>query len=296
MTRPQRLGLGTVQFGLDYGVSNTAGQVPRDEVARILEGARDAGITVLDTAAAYGESETVLGEMLLPQDRFAIVSKTIPLRCDSIGPADILKIRDGFAASMARLRCSSLDAILVHDANDLLVPGGERVYAQLREWRDAGKVSRIGVSAYDAAQIDAVFLRYDLDLVQLPLNVFDQRLVRDGTLVGLSRKGVAIHARSIILQGALVTDADALPPFLAPLRPKLIAYRALLAANGTSALAGALGFVRHLPEVEVALIGVVSRGQLDECVAAYAAPMMLDLDQFSVDDPGLIDPRRWPSR
>lgn len=296
MTRTQRLGLGTVQFGLDYGVSNTTGQVPRDEVAHILAGARDAGITVLDTATAYGESEMMLGEMLLPQDRFAIVSKTIPLRCDSIGPADILKIRDGFVASMARLRRSSLDAILVHDANDLLVPGGERVYAQLREWRDAGKVSRIGVSAYDATQIDAVFSRYDLDLVQVPVNVFDQRLVRDGTLAGLRRKGVAIHARSIILQGALVTDADALPAFLAPLRSKLAAYHEFLAANGTSALAGALGFVRHLPEVEDALIGVVSREQLDECIAAYAAPMMLDLDQFSVGDLDMVDPRRWPCR
>lgn len=296
MTRTQRLGLGTVQFGLDYGVSNTAGQVPRDEVARILEGARDAGIMVLDTAAAYGESEAVLGETLLPQDRFAIVSKTIPLRCASIGLADILKIRDGFTTSMARLRRSSLDAILVHDANDLLVPGGERVYAQLREWREAGKVSKIGVSAYDVAQIDAVFSRYDLDLVQLPVNVFDQRLLRDGTLASLNRNGVEIHTRSIVLQGALVTTPEDLPPFLAPLRHKLSSYRALLAANGISPLAGALGFLRHLPEIDVALIGVLSLAQLTECIDAYETPMILDLDQFSIDDPNMIDPRRWPSR
>src|SRR6201994_1527154 len=74
-----RIGLGTVQFGTDYGISNTAGQVPASEVSLILASARRAGIGVIDTAASYGSAEEAIGRALRDADRFRIVTKALPL-------------------------------------------------------------------------------------------------------------------------------------------------------------------------------------------------------------------------
>ena len=57
-----KIALGTVQFGLNYGISNTNGQVPPEEIARILDYCKLNGIDTLDTAQGYGESEKVLSQ------------------------------------------------------------------------------------------------------------------------------------------------------------------------------------------------------------------------------------------
>lgn len=291
-----KLGLGTVQFGIDYGVSNPDGQVARDEVARILALARDVGIHTLDTAVAYGESESVLGQLLADNDSFEIVTKTVSLGSDRIGGGELERVRAGFRSSLNRLRRVSVKTLLVHNANDLLVPGGEQIYEQMCAWRDAGAVERIGISAYDAMQIEAVFTRYDLSVVQLPVSVMDQRLIRTGTIAALAKRGVAIHARSVFLQGLLLLDGRQLPAQFSAWHQQLENYRFFLEAHGVTATEAAIGFVRSLPGVEVILVGVQSRGQLEGCVAAYDAARVLDLSEFACDDSALVDPRRWLSR
>lgn len=288
-----RLGLGTVQFGLDYGITNESGQVGQTEVARILARAREAGIRTLDTAAGYGESERILGELVAADAPFDIVTKTIPLRRDHIGDEEITLLRAGFDNSLDRLRRPDVNALLVHNADDLLVPGGQRIYEQMLEWRDARLLKRIGVSVYDAGQIEAVFSRYDFDVVQLPVSVFDQRLIRNGMIELLSGKGVAIHARSVFLQGLALMEWRVLPAKLARFAPVLGIYRSFLEKNGISPMEAALGFVRHLPGIETTLVGVLSCKQLEECVAAHDAEKMLDLNEFAIDDHDLVDPRQW---
>lgn len=287
------LGLGTVQFGLDYGVSSTSGQVAPDEVRRILQKASEHGISVLDTAAGYGNAEAVLGNCLPADTAFSIVTKILPLKVACVDDAGLRQAATNFEASLSRLGRQSVHGLLVHHGGDLLLPGGERLYATLRQWQADGRVRKIGVSVYDRAEVDALFDRYTFDLVQLPLNVFDQRLVLDGTLTTLHNAGVEIHARSVFLQGVLLMDSEALPPFLTPQRPHHAAYRMALRAAGVSPLAAALGFVRNLLEVDVALVGVQSAAQLDECIAAYNTVPGLDYRDFAVDTPSLVDPRLW---
>ena len=291
----QGLGLGTVQFGLDYGITNAAGKVPLDEVRRILARAEAGGVLTLDTAAAYGDSEEVVGGLVAEDSPFAIVTKTLPVRRSAIGAEELAAIDAGFRQSLSRLKRNAIDTLLVHHADDLLVPGGERVYELLCGWRDRGLVSRIGFSAYDHDQIQAVLKWFPFEVVQLPVSVFDQRLVRDGTLQELHRRGIRIHARSVLLQGLLADELPKLPPALETFAPAMHSYREYLRHAGASPMEAALGFVRGLPGVEVVLVGVVSARQLGECIAAYNADKALDLGQFACDDPHLVDPRRWNS-
>ena len=291
-----RLALGTVQFGLPYGITHAGGRVPEDEVGAILADAQAAGIDLLDTAAAYGDSEAVLGRR--PEARsFAVITKTLPLRRSAIGPAEIDAVAREFDASLARLGRDHVEGLLVHDAGDLLAPGGAALWAMLEARRAAGQVRRLGVSVYDRAALDAVAARFPLALVQLPLNALDQRLDRDGSLARLAANGIAVHVRSAFLQGLLLGDPVGVPvgapPGPAAAAPFLQRWHAAVAAAGTTAEAAALAYVATRPGVERVVIGVHSRAHLAAAVAAFAARPVLEWAALACDDPDVVDPRRW---
>lgn len=291
-----RLGLGTAQFGFAYGIANLEGRVPEAEVGQILEIARAAGMVVLDTAPAYGEAEAVLGQWLRPGDPFRITTKTPAIAASKVGEEDIAAVQAAFDASLKTLHVEHIAAVLVHQADDLLKPGGERLWALLRTWQEAGKVEKIGASVYERRQIDGLMARYPVELLQLPVNVFDQRLMRDGTLAALAAQGIEIHARSVFLQGLLLMEDAFLPAFATPWRETIRAFRAAADQAGASPLRAALSFVCQQPEIATVLIGVFSAKQLQECLAAVDAPLTLDWARYAIDDPNFVDPRRWPPR
>lgn len=287
------LGLGTVQFGLPYGISNRSGQVPADEAKRILQIAESSGLKVVDTAAGYGDSETVLGSCLESQHNFSIVTKTLPLKTDGVRPEDVAKAEAAFHNSLRKLGQSSVYGLLVHHAVDLLNPGGEQLYVSMQRWKSEGLVRKIGVSVYNKEEVLRLFDRYALDIAQLPLNVFDQRFVRDGTLRQLYASGIEVHVRSVFLQGLLLMPSSALPPHFESLRQHHIAYFAELEKAGMSALTGALGYFHNRPEVSTVLVGVESSVQLRECLCEARHSKIIDFTRFAVDDPQMLDPRVW---
>ncbi|HEY9857805.1 MAG TPA: aldo/keto reductase [Stenomitos sp.] len=290
-----RLGLGTVQFGLDYGITNEGGRVPPAQVSRILEAAHAGGIRVLDTAAAYGLSESVLGETLAPEHGFSVVTKTQPLGVTEVSPHDVMRVRDTFHRSLERLHQDSVYGLLVHHAQDVLAKGGDRLVEELLALKQAGLVQKIGVSVYNGTQLDRL-ADMPLDLVQLPLNVLDQRLRESGHLDTLKRRNVEIHVRSAFLQGLLLMDEAPVSAHFQSVRPHLQTYRDALARHGLTPAQGALGFLRQLPEVDEVIVGVTSEAQLLELLAAATAPLPeLAYESFAWTDEAILDPSRWPA-
>jgi aryl-alcohol dehydrogenase-like predicted oxidoreductase len=287
-----RLILGTVQFGLPYGVSHRGGAVAPDEVERILATAQRAGVRTLDTAAAYGESERVVGSLETAL-AFEIVTKTLPRRASEPETADLAAIDSAFRASLDKLRRQRVAALLVHDVRNLQGRGGAALWTQLERYRQDGLAGRIGVSVYDAAEAEALAARFPIEIVQLPLNVFDQRPVRSGALERLAAGGIVVHVRSPLLQGLLLMPPAELPPVLDRARPAVDRWRAACAAAGATPLAAALGFVLAKPEVSGLVVGVHSSDHLAQCLAAIQQPVALRWASFASDDPVVIDPRRW---
>ena len=293
MSSFSRLGLGTVQFGLNYGVANVNGQLAASEISTILLRAANVGVQVLDTAAAYGESEQILGQCLQASMDFRLITKTIPLRQAAIGTNELRKISEAFEGSLTKLRRNQVDTLMVHHAEDLLVQGGDTIFLKLNEWKASGQIKKIGVSVYDRQQIDQLFERFDFDVVQLPFSVYDQRLLQDGTLVRLASAGVEIHARSILLQGVLLMPSAKLPGHLANFVGHHDRYLAHLKSIQVKPLEAAISFVNQHTEISVALVGVSSARDFDECISAFSYDRTLDLADFAVEDARLIDPRSW---
>jgi len=277
----EKLGLGTVQFGQPYGISNTHGQVSLGEAAAILATARTAGIRLLDTAANYGEAEAVLAG--LDTAGFRIVSKTIALK-------------HGLDQVIARARQSATalkaDALLVHAAADLKGQNGDALWSALCRLRDEGVFRKIGISVYVADDPAALAVRFRPDVMQLPFSLLDQRLLVNGTLARLTELGVEIHARSLFLQGLLFLDT--LPEKLRHAGPHLIRVRARLRDAGITPLAAALNFVLSRREISFGLVGVTSGPELDEIIGAAQKPLPdLDWASFALEDEVTLTPSLW---
>jgi len=294
MSSRNRLALGTVQFGLAYGVSHEGGRVPLEEARRILELAARSGVDTLDTAAAYGDSETVLGEIAGEDSPFAVVTKTLPIRAETIDDDAAARVETAFRESLRRLRRKQAYALLVHDAGDILNPGGERVWTRLERLRAEGLVGKIGLSVYEGAAIEAAMDRFAIEILQAPLSVFDQRLLVDGALARAAGRRVEIHVRSALLQGLLLMRPDDAAARLPAAVERLRAWRGALAELGVAPLAAALGFALAQPIVAKVVVGVHSAAHLAECLAAAEAAPRLDYARFACDDPEIIDPRLWP--
>ena len=292
MTHQPQLCLGTVQFGLPYGVTNQGGQVPEEEVSRILDLAASSGIELLDTAQAYGTAESVLG-LCWPTDApRRLISKLA-------AGADRQSWEESLITSMERLHAETLDGFLLHRASDLLAPDGEDLLDWLEGLRERGLVGRIGISIYDATDLDGLPLDR-LQLVQLPLSVYDQRLILDGTIARLHDLGIAVHVRSVLLQGLLLQTPEHWPVHLSQaFRNHHARWMERLDQKGVSPLAGALGFVRGCEGVEAVLCGVVSRKELVEVLESWSDPKWSveeTPEKWAWENVMDIDPRRWPPR
>jgi len=289
------LGLGTAQFGLAYGVTNTRGQVSREEARAILSLADRAGMRVIDTAHEYGGSEAALGSLEDATRGFRIITKTPTLGPERIDGEQIAALERAIDTSRRALRRDRLDGLLVHNGQALLLPGGDRVIALLRQAKAQGLVAHIGVSLSDPAALAAILARFSPDLVQFPLNLLDQRFLASGLMADLAARDVEIHVRSVFLQGLLLADLQEVPASLSHARPALETARRFGAAHGLTPLGACIGFVLAQPHVSHAIVGVTGVGELAAIVAAARA-LPTDLPDFkslAVDDPDIIAPARW---
>lgn len=292
-----QLCLGTAQFGMTYGITNTNGQVSEAEVGRLLAQADGAGICWLDTAQAYGNAESVLGRQLPMSHSFRLISK-LPAQSQPVLRAqDTETWEQAFLQSCERLGVKSLDALLLHSPSDLRKPGAHHLEAWLLDLRQQGLVQRIGVSIYSAEDLVGVNPAL-LDLVQLPLSLFDQRLLQNGTLARLRASGTAIHARSLYMQGLLLTPA-ALWPFWvsSEVRTHQLALEALAEQRGCRLIELALGFARDQVDLEAVVLGVCSVDELTDLRNAWAVISPWQENEWqtwALNDPVILDPRLWP--
>lgn len=294
-----KLGLGTVQFGLDYGITNVAGQPPLEAVHAILDHAVHHGIHTLDTAALYGESESVLGRALPRPHPFSIVSKTLPLDTALAEAHAISLIVAGVDRSLQRLGEPHLSGLLVHRPDDLLGPLGDALFKALSALRAQGLVKKIGVSVYTPQEAITLLRRYPIEIVQLPLNPLDLRHLREGSLHQLARTGVEIHVRSAFLQGLLLAPTRPLPGGLEGLAPAMAAWQSLLVSERLTPLQACLGFLHGIQAVSIAVCGATTLAEWQEIVAASEAVPTLPTELFKklpILDDKLIDPRFWPKR
>ncbi|QWL65588.1 aldo/keto reductase [Aeromonas jandaei] len=280
-----RLALGTVQFGLDYGISNHDGQVSDEELDAIIALARQAGIDTLDTAQAYGNAEQRLGQR--DTTGFTLIDKL----------AQGLPLSDVQAAvnnSLHLLGRKRLDGLLLHRSQD----ASPAMFELLTDLQQQGSIGKLGISVYSPEELDAWSAAgYPLELVQLPANLLDQRFLRTGWLDKLVDMGCEIHVRSLFLQGLLLMQPAQRPDYFQRFATALERFDHW--HPSMAPLGKALSIMTALPQVSRFVVGVCHAQELAAIIAASQALHECneaDIAHLASMEQELINPGLWRTR
>ena len=298
--------LGTVQFGLTYGINNRSGRPEQERVFAILDRALAAGIDRLDTAAAYGEAEKVLGEYIRSRqvaDKVKVVTKLRPDFLDNTSKRTISfeqALTNEVQASLERLGLAQLDGYLLHSASIEQLEHAE-LGAAMAGIRESGLVNQVGASLYTPEQAMTALKTDWLDAVQVPYNILDRRLDQVGFFDRNSRRAqsLTVYVRSLLLQGLLMMPEQEIPSHLSGIAPHLRELDQWLAGQGIDRLTAAFGFVSSRPGVDAVVVGVDSLEQLEQYLALsaqigdFSTILSEGLQRFGEIEPRLLSPNLW---
>jgi aryl-alcohol dehydrogenase-like predicted oxidoreductase len=247
----EKICLGTAQFGLDYGINNTRGKIPKNEVFKILEYALQNGIVFIDTAYAYGDSEKVLGEFIKenPNGKTLKIISKIP---------NVENVDKVIEETFANLKVDKLYGYLVHNFNFFLE--NPSIYDILLKLKYAGKVEKIGFSLYYPEEYYKIDL--EIDILQIPYSIFDQRFCN--LFEEFKEKKIEVHARSVFLQGLIFKKPEELKGKFSKLKDKLLYINFLSKELNIPLNAIFLNFVLMNESVDKVVIGVDSLENLKE--------------------------------
>ncbi len=291
-----KIGIGTVQFGLDYGISNSCGITGQSEIEKIVDFAGQTGITLFDTAPGYGDSEQKLGLALQHHACPQIVTKLAGCPAQCIDEESVRYLEQQFHRSLSRLQQKRVYGLLIHDVRDIRKKGFHLIIELLNRLREAGLVQKIGASIYTPGDIDLLLETMEFDLIQVPFNIFDQRLHQLGYLNKLKSSNVEIHARSCFLQGLLLMPTDCLPQNFNRIKRTHHRLHQYLSDIDISPVAGCVGFTGAVPAIDRIICGVNNQQQLEEIVnAASVAIDPAQFADFALVDETILNPAQWGS-
>lgn len=286
MSRSAKLILGTVQFGLDYGINNQSGQVLETEVKAILNLAALNGVRTLDTSAAYGNSETVLGKVLGPgKAQFNLISKY---------PCSDKSVEVVFSRSLEQLQQKRLYGYLVHHFD--FYKAYPQIWDEMQQLKSKEKVEKIGFSLYTPDQLFYLLDRnVEFDILQIPYNLLDRQF--EPYLKELKQNKIEIHTRSVFLQGLFFKELSSLQADLFPLRPYLTELHDYCRKHGISMGELALNYVIGNSNIDGVLIGVDNHTQLKlNLVSVEKELNQKDIDfieSIQVKETSLLSPINW---
>lgn len=289
MSKIEKLVLGTVQFGLNYGINNTSGKPSKEEVEQILCKAYDSGIGCLDSAEAYGDAHAVIGNFHSnnPDKKFDIITKM---------PHDLKgNLIEKIQTYMDDLNVKKLKSILFHSFETY--KQFEDKLPLLNDYKHEGLFETIGVSVYTNAQIDDTLKNNFVDVIQLPFNLLDNANLRHSALKRAKNAGKTIHTRSAYLQGLFFMNPENSNSIFQSLGKEIIKLRNLAEQHNIPMQTLALSYCLEQQLIDNVLIGVDNVQQLNEnlAVAEFQLPenAIAEINTIFVKNPDLLNPSLW---
>jgi aryl-alcohol dehydrogenase-like predicted oxidoreductase len=281
-----KLALGTVQFGLPYGINNQFGMPTDDELEAIFSLAKEAGIEILDTAQVYGNAEERIGK--LSNHEFLVITKFKNLKSPYPFHTELFE-------SLLKLKSNSVYAYMAHDGNLLIE--NPSWWEGLKLAKNKGLIKKIGYSLYSVDQLEGLFAKNMIpDIIQFPFNILDRSF--ESFLPKLASLGVEIHTRSVYLQGLLQIDSTQIPNRFRQLQPHLTLIREIAKRNQLTMGQICLGFVINNELINKVVIGIDNLSQLSENISncrttILSKSIMNELYSIEVEDKSILNPTNW---
>jgi aryl-alcohol dehydrogenase-like predicted oxidoreductase len=292
------ISLGTVQWGMPYGIANKTGQPSMEEIRKILRMASSIGINTLDTARSYGSSESIIGSATRERDfDFRVITKLSPdiysknLSTDEI----LLKTKHSIAESMIQLKVDTLDTVLIHRGFHRNVSDGV-IWKLLRSLKESGLIRKIGVSAVNPTEALEALGDSSIDVMQVPSSLMDRRLMTRNFFEEAANRGIEVHLRSVFLQGVAHLGVSEIPKTLGALTPEILKITA--AAKQLEVEPIDL-WINHALGIKVSkiILGVDNENQLITNIKRIEnlieKPLSYDYAELSELPDQFLDPSLW---
>ena len=243
----------------------------------------------MDSAQAYGVSEEMIGKYWPQGRKKRIVSKHM----SGLSPE---QWENKFHESLKRLNIDCMDSYLVHNKNDFKGPNGLKMMNWLHSLKERGLTQRVGISIYDKEDLEEIPWSI-VDLVQLPLSIYDQRHVENGTIDMLNNMGKSVHVRSVFLQGLILQEPDSMPNFISKeFKKHHRKWLSSIKERNSNPLAEAINFINKYKNIEAMVVGVTNTAELKEIVKykkeANSQPLGEDR-KWQWNRGNDLDPRQW---
>ena len=291
--------LGTVQFGMDYGIKGQK-QPSVEQAVDMLDYATQNGINTIDTANAYGSAEDVVGAFLekktIARDKLFIVSKFRPNLLDDVGQDKYYEImRNNLENTLSRLHTDYLDSYLLHSARYIF---DDEIIDTLNRLKADGLAERVGVSVYEPEEAKKCIERPNVDFMQLPYSIFDQRMEKAGVFEYAKNNNIQIHSRSAFIQGLILMEEDEVPPFLAKAKPIVKKISLLCERHGLSKISLAMNYVKQQSRISHLVFGVDNLEQLKEDIEIFSEDISTDIiddiaKEFTDIEADIVMPSLW---
>tara|TARA_B100000963_G_C22631623_1_gene675205 strand:+ start:989 stop:1855 length:867 start_codon:yes stop_codon:yes gene_type:complete len=284
-----KLALGSAQIGMQYGLLDHSKEKSVAEVREILKIASENSINTIDTAISYGRSEEILGQANVHD--FDVITK-IPKFPDNIDEPRRW-VQDHIFSSLEHLKINKLYAVLFHESDDLDSCFADEIFKGIEKLKAKKLIKKIGVSIYNPNQLDKITDRYEINIVQAPLNILDRRLITSGWMQKLYSNSIEIHTRSCFLQGLLLMSPQTIPQKFNQWKGLFTELEEWCNAYGKTMLEVCLGFQNSFPEINKTVIGIDSKHHLSEIISKNNSCKSFEIPNISCDDENLINPSKW---
>jgi len=278
-----RLSIGTAQFGFKYGLNKR--KIKSTEIQKIKKIIQKQDIDCLDTSINYGKSEHIIGNLRLKKK---IITK-ITLPKNKIKNLNNW-YKNTLNNSLRKLKVPSLYALLVHNTSDIL-SGNKEFLNLLLDSKKKKLIKKIGISVYEIKEVKKILKFWIPDIIQLPLNIIDQRFLKSNFLKELKKKRIEIHVRSCFLQGILLKShleignkksKKIFKNFLRWCKKKKI-----------NQLTACLHFIKKIKQINSLVVGFENEAQLKEIIYIFNKKTINVPNKFTINEKKVIDPRKW---
>jgi aryl-alcohol dehydrogenase-like predicted oxidoreductase len=285
-----KLAIGSAQIGMNYGLLNNK-KISRKEFKKIEKLVLKSEINFIDTATSYGNSEYIIGNSKLKNLHIITKIKLPNNKNINIKNWVFKKI----LRSLNKLKIKKIYGVLIHDYRDLLGKNGGSYLLSLQELKKKKIIKKIGISVYDPQEIKKIWKFWKPDLIQVPFNSLDNRILDSGWINILKKFKVKIFARSVFLQGLLITD-DIHFKINKSYKILLNKYKNWCYKNNISLLQASIHFVKQFKKIDYLLVGFNNYNQLKEIIDVFKKKQIIIPKKFSTNKKNLIDPRKWNSK
>jgi len=283
--------LGSANFNQNYGINRNFIKIK--EIKKLLRTAFKNKIVTIDTSPLYAKSEKIIGQ--LNKNRFKIISK-IPKKPTNIRGKNIKYwLTKNAKTSLENLKIRKFECLLLQNASTLLSRDGNEIYKSINSLKNRKLTKKIGISIYDFNILDKILKKFKFDLIQVPLNILDRRLLETKWIKKLKKKKIEVHVRSVFLQGILFLKHDHLPKKIKKLSSYWIVWENWLKKNQLSPLQACLSFIFNQPNLDGIVVGCDNVNQLNQILESKKQKNNFILPNLNIRNKKLIDPREWAS-